>query len=87
MKAEYILGINKKWFTDKHTKSVDKQTKNVFLFLRDHSSLRAEAAIFLTLFHALLKHFSIYQIVEYFLVYNNNWDQYMLDLTPIFYCP
>lgn len=66
-KAEYILDINKKWFTDKCTKSVDKQTRNIFVFLGDRSTLRAEADIFLILFHALLKHFSIYQIGEHFL--------------------
>lgn len=51
---------------------MDKQTRNIFVFLGDHSTLRAEAALFIILFHALLKHFSVYQIVEHFLVCNNN---------------
>lgn len=68
-------------------KSVDRQTRNIFVFLRDHSTLRAEVAIFFILYHALLKHFSIYKIVGHFLVYKNDWDQYMLDLTSVFYCP
>lgn len=58
VKAECIFDINKKWFIDKCTKSMDKrskQTRYTYVFLRDHSAFRTEAAIILTWFHVFLK--------------------------------